>query len=176
MEAGSSVFQGGNLKDSARERSLANLVPIKPGQVLNPKGGGAAGHALAAYIRDKSLDGTSLADFLFSVVLGKDSIFAKHKDRIEACSLLLNRGWGQAPQTINFERDKDNRPLLDLTKLTPAEFEQFRELALKIAPTAQNDDSDTKQASQDQPGTTISPQDVPKVQPPDNLGSSGMKP
>lgn len=169
MEEGVRVASIGDQQKepSGRERSLQNLIPhqIKPGQVLNPQGAAAVKHDLAKYIRDKTLQGTNLADFLFGVVNGRESLFVSMKDRLKAVELLLNRGWGQAPQTITFEKDANNRPLLDLTKLSPQEFEQFKNLALKIAPMPPSEGVEPKSAenpSTNASGPTISGQDVSK--------------
>lgn len=147
---------------------LKNLNPVKPGQVLNPKGGGAPSHALAHYIRRQTNKGKTLIDFLIEVLKGENLKFVKVSDRLTAAKELLNRGWGQAPQQLILS-DGTNKPLLDLSKLDAAEFEQFKVLASKIAATIENEQEtqdgeivDAAEASQDGSGTTISTPDVPK--------------
>lgn len=150
----------GSFGSSVDKGSWLAPYQFKPGQSGNPRGAGAQGHTLAAYVRSKTLEGKSLIDFLVDVFTGGDKVFSKMSDRLFAAKLLLDRGWGQAPQTITFEKDAQNRPLLDLTKLTLQEFEQFKSLALKIAPEPPKADDEPKAAenpSTNPSGPTISP-------------------
>ncbi len=153
-------------------QSLRNLIPIKPGEVRNPRGAGAPAHAIAAYIRSETLEGTALVDFLVAVFKGNETGFKKAADRLYAVKLLLDRGWGQAPQTIAFERDGQNKPLLDLSKLSPAEFEVFKGILGKMTPAVENEQESQvepkltpSQASNVAPQTTISPSLDPNIKP-----------
>lgn len=156
-----------------RERSLANLKSIKPGQVLNPRGAGSPAHSLAVYIRHKTLDGEMLVDFLLEVLHGNQPQFRSTRDKLSAVEMLFNRGWGHAPQTIAvIGKDTQIGPMFDLTKLTNAEFEQFKALAAKIGPIAEIKQEstvvqsvDTPPASTDAPVPTISPPSDPQVKP-----------
>lgn len=151
-----------------RQRSLANLRHIKPGQVLNPLGPKASkNHGLALYIRECSKEGKELIDFLFDVIHGEVNQFNSIKNKLVAVKELLDRGWGQAPQTIMVGANGETKPLFDLTKLTNAEFELFKSLASKIAPVVDSEQEsqsvqkvDNPIASQDQPQPTIPPQQV----------------
>lgn len=156
---------------TARERSLANLRPAKPGECRNPLGRRAPGELLAVYIRENTLEGTKLVDFLLDVLNSELNQFNSVKHKLTAVEMLFNRGWGQAPQTINFG-DGKVRPVFDLTKLSTAEFEAFRAIMTKIAPTSENEQEtkdgqtvDTSATSQNGSGPTISPSRDPNLAP-----------
>lgn len=158
------------------DRRLRNLIPAKPGEVRNPLGKTGPSHTVAKYIREKTLDGTALVDFLLGVLNGEIDQYRSVKNKLHAVEILFNRGWGQAPQTI-ITPGGQPRPLFDLTKLSATEFEQFRGLALKIVPTVENEQEsqsvqsvDASTASPVPRTATISGADVPKGQPTKNLG------
>ena len=51
---------------------------------------------MASYIREMSLDGTELVNFLLRIVRGEEAR-CKTSDRLEAVRILLDRGWGRVP-------------------------------------------------------------------------------
>lgn len=85
---------------------------FQPGQSGNP-GGRPKGYAgLAAAVREKvGDDGGKLIDALFMLAKGtpneRKAFFGEPvkmtaKDRREAINDILDRGWGKAPQTVDF--------------------------------------------------------------------------
>ena len=96
--------------------------------MASPNAGGRP-KGLATYIREQSLDGRELADFLLDVIRGNKLGF-KGPERIKACEILLNRGFGHQPA---IEGDKDLKPILDLSKLTPQEIAVFEQFGLVLA-------------------------------------------
>jgi hypothetical protein len=79
----------------ATERRLANLRPFPPGVSGNP-GGRAKG--LQRRVRELvGDDGDKIAVFLAGVFNDEKQ---KMTDRLEAARLLLDRGWGKAPISI----------------------------------------------------------------------------
>lgn len=80
------------------------LQPWRKGQSGNSNGrpGGAPG--LAKYIRDHSLEGREVADFLLRVLRCEKTSLDKCKvtmdHRMEAARILLNRGFGRAVETM----------------------------------------------------------------------------
>ena len=100
----------------------------KPGDPSPNPGGRPKG--LAAYIRDNTLDGTELADFLIKVMRGEFSALAfKGAERIKACEMLLNRGFGTQP---TIEGDKALKPILDTSKLTQEELDFMENVRLGV--------------------------------------------
>lgn len=155
-----------------RERGYSNLKPVQPGEVRNPLGAGAPAASLAAYIRRTTRDGRDLIDFLLKVISGEERMYQRVADKLVAVSELLDRGWGKAPQTILMNDNGKLKPVFDLTKLTAAEFEQFKSLASKIGPAVDSvqeshvgQSVDTSTASPEPSGTTISPSRDPNPAP-----------
>ena len=87
----------------------------KPGICPNP---GGRPKGLASYIRESTLDGRELADFLMSVMRGNE-VFSKIADRLKACEMLMDRAFGKH---FAAEADPNIKPILDLTRLTPEEL------------------------------------------------------
>lgn len=85
---------------------------------------------LASYIRDKTLDGTELADFLIGVMRGQEKVFCKMSDRLKAVEMLLDRGFGKQPV---IDGDKNIRPVLNLSDLTEQELEFLENVRLGLA-------------------------------------------
>ena len=103
------------------------LIPWKPGCPSPNPGGRPKG--LATYIREQSLDGRELADFLLNVVR-TGGRFSKMADRIKACEILLNRGFGLQPV---IDGDKTLKPILDTSKLTQEELDFIENVRLGFA-------------------------------------------
>ena len=72
-----------------------------PGVSGNP-GGRPSG--LAKRVREAVADGQDLVDFLISVVKNEGEAT---RDRISATTLLMDRGWGKAPQLIDVEQTSE---------------------------------------------------------------------
>lgn len=109
--------------------STTHLAPYqwKAGDPSPNPGGRPKG--LAAYIREHTMDGRELADFLIKVMHGEIKEGFKGLDRIRACELLLNRAFGTQPV---IEGDKAIKPLLDLDKLTAQELEFIENVRLGL--------------------------------------------
>ena len=83
------------------------LHPWEPGQSGNPAGRPKGAVGLARYIREHSLDGRVLADFLLrlvhceGVVMDLCKVTMDH--RLEAVRILLNRGFGRPVEQLVVE-------------------------------------------------------------------------
>jgi hypothetical protein len=97
----------------------------KPGVSPNP---GGRPKGLAAYIRENTMDGRELADYLLAVIRG--AVNYKGGDRIKACEILLNRGFGAQPV---IEGDAALKPILDTSKLTQEELDFIENVRLGFA-------------------------------------------
>ena len=104
------------------------LTPWKPGCPSPNPGGRPKG--LASYIRENTLDGRELADFLIAVVRGGERVFCKMNDRLKACEMLLDRGFGRLPDLAVEEK---MRPVIDLGKLTPEQIDKIERFGLLMA-------------------------------------------
>jgi hypothetical protein len=100
-----------------------------PGQSGNP---GGRPKGLSAYIREKTLDGRNLVDFLDEVMRGNESTFCKMSDRLKATEMLLSYGLWPKVQTGE-PGNPEMKPLLDLSKLTPEEIHAFEQFGLVLA-------------------------------------------
>lgn len=109
-----------------RRGNIANLIPYKPGQSGNP---GGRPKGLSAYIREKTLEGHELADFLMGVMRGSTA-FAKIADRLKACEMLMDRAFGRH---FAAEADPNVRPILDMSKLTTEELAFIDNVRLGLA-------------------------------------------
>lgn len=125
--AGEATQPSENTKPNNGHRGTQNLVPWKPGQTGNP---GGRPKGLAGYIRDQTMDGRELADFLISVMRGEfPPLSFRGSERLKACEMLLNRGFGQQPL---IEGDPNIKPVLDLAKLTPQELDFIENVRLGL--------------------------------------------
>jgi hypothetical protein len=112
-----------------RENTVPKTQHLEPyhwkagGPSPNP---GGRPKGLAAYIRENSLDGRELADFLLEVVRGSKQGF-KGGDRIKACEMLLNRGFGAQPV---IDGEASLKPILDTSKLTQEELDFIENVRL----------------------------------------------
>lgn len=98
----------------------------KPGQTGNP---GGRPKGLASLIREKSKDGRVLVDFLFDVVEGRQP--GQTRDKIQAATILLDRGYGKAVETsVQVQLDaKNGESTTAIDDLADAELESMaREL------------------------------------------------
>lgn len=112
--------EGANTKTITYPHQLQ--PPWKPGQSGNPSGRPAGTIGLARYIRDNTLDGRELADFLIAVMRGEKGRFSKMSDQMKACELLMDRAFGKL-NGLPVEEGQQIKPVLDLDKLTTQELE-----------------------------------------------------
>lgn len=105
----------------------AHLAQYKwqAGHTGNP---GGRPKGLASYIREHTMDGRELADFLLQAMRGELSF--KGPDRIKACEMLLNRGFGAQPV---IDVDPALKPILDTSKLTQEELDFIENVRLGFA-------------------------------------------
>lgn len=122
----------GNGRHSTPKNIPAQLVPTlwKPGESGNPSGR-PKGPGLVQYIRDQTMDGRELIDFLLNVVRGNGLKFNRIVDRIKATEILMDRAFGKVPSEAP-GGDKI-RPTLDLDKLTEQELEFLENVRLGLA-------------------------------------------
>jgi Family of unknown function (DUF5681) len=76
------------------ERSLANLIPWRPGQSPNP---GGRPRGLVALVREQTRDGAELVEFMLRVLRAKRQPM---RLRMEAAAWLADRGFGKALQQM----------------------------------------------------------------------------
>jgi hypothetical protein len=81
-------------KSEARARSLANLRPIKKGEVRNPTGRPKKDKVLADLAQQHA---QTAIDTLVEVMTDRE---ATPNARVSAASELLDRGFGRAPQSL----------------------------------------------------------------------------
>ena len=104
-------------------------MAFQKGQSGNPKGRPKDTQKLAVYIREQSLAGREIAEFLFRVFRGQDEnlnfCLAEKKlaFRMDAAKELLNRGFGTAPQNIQINT------VDDMLEPEPDELEFLMKLA-----------------------------------------------
>lgn len=116
-------------ENNGKKTGHENLIPWKPGCPSPNPGGRPKG--LASYIRDQSLDGTELADFLFSVMRGEFAPLAfRGPERIKACEILLDRGFGKQPV---IDGDKNIKPTLNLAELSKEELDFLENVRMGMA-------------------------------------------
>lgn len=164
MEEGAVVADDSKLGSSGSPVAKGSwLAPysFKPGQSGNPLGGKLPAHTLAAYVRSKTGEGQAIIDFLLAVIAGTDDKFKKVADKLFAAKLLLERGWGQPQQVIQFTQDPNSKPVFDLSKLSDEKFQSAKKL-LEILSEAVAEPEKAENPSPDQPGTTILPPSDPK--------------
>lgn len=99
-------------------------MPFKKGQSGNPSGRSRYrtkdGRTLSELARDHTEEAV---ETLVEVMRNKD---APPSARVMASDKILNRGWGQAPQTINITDDQLEEP--DLSGLRDDQIEALRTL------------------------------------------------
>jgi len=86
---------------------------------------------LASYIRDQTLDGRELADFLIKVVRGEERVFCKMTDRLKAVEMLMDRAFGRV-QGPPADADPKLKPVLDLDKLSEQELQFLENVRLGL--------------------------------------------
>lgn len=109
----------------------AHLAPYrwKAGDPSPNPGGRPKG--LASYIREQTMDGRELADFLMAVVRGGERAFCKMSDRLYACEMLMNRAFGKV-EGPPADMDGKLKPLLDLDKLNEQELQFLENVRLGL--------------------------------------------
>ena len=102
------------------------MAKFRPGQSGNPKGRPLGGTALAEQIHALAGDnGASYVEMLHGIATSKDRKVAVMA-RITAIKILLDRGWGKAPQevTVNTGTLADATPER-ISQMTDAELKEF---------------------------------------------------
>lgn len=84
-------------KQEARARRLANLKPVQPGEIRNPRGRPKKDFSLAALAQQHA----EKAVLTLVEVMSNEA--ATPSARVSAASELLDRGFGRAPQTLDVE-------------------------------------------------------------------------
>lgn len=89
-------------KSSAENSTPAPIGrPWQPGQSGNP---GGRPKGLAKRVRDAVEDGENIVSFLTTVLADQSE---STRDRIAAAQILMERGWGKAPQLIDVEQTSE---------------------------------------------------------------------
>lgn len=109
----------------------SHLIPHqwKPGGPSPNPGGRPKG--LSSYIREKTLDGRDLVDFLDSVMRGGEKVFCKMSDRLKAVEMLLAYGLWPKVGAVD-PSGGEIKPLLDLSKLTDDELKFIENVRLGL--------------------------------------------
>ena len=108
-----------------------NLSPWQPGQSGNPSGRPKGTRDLAGYVLETTDGGKDLVDALVSIARGvmpnvavqegsrprKDQQ-VRPADQLKAIEMLLDRGFGRAPQQLDIAHSVTNRPLEHLSDET----------------------------------------------------------
>lgn len=118
------------LSGSTPPNTPPGLIPWKPGQSGNPAGRPKGGIGLATYIREHTLEGRELVDFLLEVVRTGGEDF-KGRDRLTAVEMLMDRAFGKV-LPVNPEPSDKLKPVLDLDKFTEKELEFLESVRLGL--------------------------------------------
>jgi hypothetical protein len=108
-----------------------NLSPWKPGQSGNPSGRPRGTRDLAGYVLETTDGGKELVDALLSLARGivpnvavqegsrprKDQQ-VRPADQLKAIEMLLDRGFGRAPQQVDIAHSVTDRPFANLSDET----------------------------------------------------------
>jgi len=122
---------------NATEKPAKRAAPasaFKPGQSGNPSGRPKTPAELVELARGYSKEAIKTAGEIL-----RDTM-ARPADRIRAAELLLDRGYGKAPQDINIGGQADN-PLeikTDMTKLSDGERMSLIEMLSKVTETSEH--------------------------------------
>lgn len=81
---------------------------FKSGFSGNPRGSPLASRILSQWVRELTGDGQALVDFLLSVVRDPGE---RTSDRMQAATILLDRGYGRAVQQTEIDAQLTARPL-----------------------------------------------------------------
>lgn len=104
------------------------LIPWQPGCPSPNPGGRPKG--LSTYIREKTLEGHQLVDFLYNVMNGGEKVFCKMSDRLKAVEMLL--GYGLWPKVGNGDPATQDKPLLNLEQCNEQELEFLNNVRLGL--------------------------------------------
>jgi hypothetical protein len=85
---------------------------------------------LSSYIREKTLEGHQLVDFLYNVMNGGEKVFCKMSDRLKAVEMLL--GYGLWPKVGNGDAAPQDKPLLDVTQCNEQELQFLENVRLGL--------------------------------------------
>ena len=108
-----------------------NLSPWKPGQSGNPSGRPRGTRDLAGYVLETTDGGKELVDALVSIARGVMTNVAAQEgsrprkdqqvrpaDQLKAIEMLLDRGFGRAPQQVDIAHSVTDRPFANLSDET----------------------------------------------------------
>ncbi len=102
-------------------------MPFQPGNNANPRGRPRGGLSLAAKIRAKAGDDAAVyVDELHRMALSRR---IAPKVRVEVMRLLIERGYGRAPQDINVNTSSLDLSAVDLSRASDTQIEQLHEAA-----------------------------------------------
>jgi len=108
-------------KRKVSPNSLANLRPIKKGEVRNP---GGRPKGLERIIREQTKDGSEIVRVFLSVFNGEvqpDGDLPSAKDRMQAAEWLTERGYGKVKDQVELSGDSVN-PVTMLVAAVNKEF------------------------------------------------------
>ena len=108
-------------KRKVSPNSLANLRPIKKGEVRNP---GGRPKGLERIIREQTKDGSEIVRVFLSVFNGEvqpDGNLPSTKDRMQAAEWLTERGYGKVKDQVELSGDAVN-PVTMLVAAVNKEF------------------------------------------------------
>jgi len=108
-------------KRKVSPNSLANLRPIKKGEVRNP---GGRPKGLERIIREQTKDGSEIVKVFLSVFNGEvqpDGNLPSTKDRMQAAEWLTERGYGKVKDQVELSGDAVN-PVTMLVAAVNKEF------------------------------------------------------
>jgi len=108
-------------KRKVSPNSLANLRPIKKGEVRNP---GGRPKGLERIIREQTKDGSEIVRVFLSVFNGEvqpDGNLPSTKDRMQAAEWLTERGYGKVKDQVELSGDSVN-PVTMLVAAVNKEF------------------------------------------------------
>lgn len=122
-------------EQSSSTRVPPQLTPWKPGQSGNPRGRRPLVETFAELVRklgseEGKQDGRRYIDQLVYVAT------QPHRDtkaRIQALTILIERGWGKAPQDLNINAQVATLDAASLARLSDAELQLAAALARKMA-------------------------------------------
>ena len=108
-------------KRKVSPNSLANLRPIKKGEIRNP---GGRPKGLERIIREQTKDGSEIVRVFLSVFNGEvqpDGNLPSTKDRMQAAEWLTERGYGKVKDQVELSGDAVN-PVTMLVAAVNKEF------------------------------------------------------
>ncbi len=108
-------------------------MTFKPGQSGNPGGRPAGYNGLAKQIRAATNNGKELLDLLLDIARGQIPGGSTAKEKMVAAQILLNRGWGKAPETVEVI-SRRLEPTIDVRGWSVEKLEKVRALRDLLQP------------------------------------------